>query len=141
MKICFVTPYFPPEVGAAQTRIYELATRLVNMGHEVSVLTTFPNYPSGVVPREWQKLLFWKGVDQGISVHRIWSYAAANKGFLKRIVSHLSFAAFATAACLFSPKADAIIVESPPLFDRICWCYRGSLPASALSFHCGRFVA
>lgn len=117
MKIRFVTPYFPPEVGAAQTRIYELAARLVSMGHEVSVLTTFPNYPSGVVPQEWRKMLFWKGTDGGICVYRVWSYAAANKGFLKRILSHLSFAAFATAFGLFSPKTEAIIIESPPLFD------------------------
>jgi hypothetical protein len=54
MRLLFVTPYFPPEVGAPQTRIHELAVRLARMGHDVRVLTTFPNYPSGVVHPEWR---------------------------------------------------------------------------------------
>jgi len=49
MRVLFITPYFPPELGAAQTRIYELALRLQNKGHQVAVLTTFPNYPSGAL--------------------------------------------------------------------------------------------
>jgi len=117
MKLLFLTPYFPPEVGAAQTRIYELAVRLARMGHQVSVLTTFPNYPSGVVPKEWRGKFFWKGMDEGIHVYRIWSYAVPNKGFLRRILSHLSFAFFASCATPLLPGCEAIIVESPPLFD------------------------
>ena len=117
MKILFITPYFPPEVGAAQARIYELASRLKDSGHEVSVLTTFPNYPTGVVPQEWRRKFYWKGFEGNLQTYRIWSYATPNKGFLRRIVSHLSFALFATIAGLFQPKADVMIVESPPLFD------------------------
>jgi glycosyltransferase involved in cell wall biosynthesis len=117
MRILFLTPYFPPEVGAAQTRIYELALRLQQMGHQVAVLTTFPSYPSGVVSKQWRRRLCWKGVDQGMTVYRVWSYAAPNRGFLKRILSHLSFAFFASLGGMFLPRCDAIVVESPPLFD------------------------
>src|ERR1700687_2529533 len=53
MKVLFLTPYFPPELGAPQSRIYELAVRLVKMGHKDSVLTTFPQSLSGVIPKEW----------------------------------------------------------------------------------------
>jgi colanic acid biosynthesis glycosyl transferase WcaI len=117
MNVLFLTPYFPPEVGAAQTRIQELAIRLVKMGHQVSVLTTFPNYPSGIVPKEWRGFFFWYRVDEGIHVYRIWSYTVPNNGFLKRILGQLSFAFFAACAGLLLPNFDAIIVESPPLFD------------------------
>jgi colanic acid biosynthesis glycosyl transferase WcaI len=117
MNVLFLTPYFPPEVGAAQTRIQELAVRLVKMGHRVSVLTTFPNYPSGRIPKEWRGFFFWHGVDEGIHLYRIWSYTVANKGFLKRILGQLSFAFFAACAGPVLPSFDAIIVESPPLFD------------------------
>ncbi|MFB3916896.1 MAG: glycosyltransferase family 4 protein [Terriglobales bacterium] len=117
MKLLFVTPYFPPEVGAAQTRIHELAVCLAKLGHEVAVLTTFPNYPSGIVPLEWRGKFFWKGTDCGLTIYRVWSYAAPNRGFLRRVASHLSFALFAALAVLFLPRHDAMIVESPPLFD------------------------
>jgi colanic acid biosynthesis glycosyl transferase WcaI len=117
LSVLFLTPYYPPEVGAPQARIYELALRLQQKGHQVSVLTTFPNYPSGVVPKEWRGQLFWKGEDHGIKVYRTWSYATPNKGFYKRILGQLSFVVSSCLAGLFLPRVDAIIVESPPLFD------------------------
>jgi colanic acid biosynthesis glycosyl transferase WcaI len=119
VKVTFLTPYFPPEVGAPQTRIYELAVRLAARGHHVSVVTTFPNYPNGVVPEEWRGHLYLRGEDQGIAVHRLWTYVVPNRGFLKRVLSQLSFAAVCCAAAPLIPKADVFIVESPPLFTGI----------------------
>jgi putative colanic acid biosynthesis glycosyltransferase WcaI len=117
MRILFVTPYFPPEVGAPQVRIYELALRLKRLGHEVSVLTTFPNYPTGIVPPEWRGKLFWKGEDAGMHIYRVWTYATRNAGFYKRVLGQLSFALCTSLAAPALPPVDAIIVESPPLFD------------------------
>lgn len=117
MRILFVSPYFPPEVGAPQTRIYEQAVRLRRKGHTVSVLTTFPNYPTGVVPKEWKGHLWWHGNDAGIDVYRFWTYATPNSGFYRRILSQLSFAFLACLTGMWLPSTDVIIVESPPLFD------------------------
>ena len=47
MRVCFVTQYFPPEMGAAQARLSELGERLIDLGWEVEVLTALPNYPTG----------------------------------------------------------------------------------------------
>src|SRR5579859_5834577 len=118
--ILFVTPYYPPEVGAAQVRISETARRLVRRGHHVTVLTTYPNYPSGKVPPEYHKRKIYGETSDGVEIIRVWSYISPNKGFLRRILSQLSF------GCL-SPllgwnaieHPDVIIVESPPLFDAI----------------------
>lgn len=117
MKVLFVTPYFPPELGAAQARIYESVVRLKKKGHDVSVLTTFPSYPSGIVPLEWRGKFFWRGTDQGVRVYRIWSYAAPHSGFLKRLAGQLTYAFLACFAALLLPRHDAMIIESPPLFD------------------------
>ena len=116
--IVFVTPYYPPEVGAAQVRISETASRLVARGHEVTVLTTLPNYPLGVVPPEYRDGKNRSELRNGVRIERVWSYVSPNKGFLRRILSQLSFG-------LLSPfligkrlgKPDILIVESPPLFD------------------------
>ena len=119
MRILFLTAYFPPEIGAAQTRTHELAARLVKMGHTVHMLTTFPNYPSGVVPPEWRGKFLWHGTDTGINLHRVWSYATPNRGFLKRILGHFSFAFLACLVAPFLPSVDVVIVESHPLFNGI----------------------
>ena len=43
MNLLILTQYFPPEVGAPQNRLYELAIRLKKMGVDVTVLTAMPN--------------------------------------------------------------------------------------------------
>ena len=123
MRILFLTAYFPPEIGAAQTRTHELAARLVKVGHTVHMLTTFPNYPSGIVPPEWRGKFFWHGTDTGINLHRVWSYATPNRGFLRRILGHFSFAFFACVVAPFLPAVDVVIVESHPLFNGIAGAF------------------
>ena len=48
-RILLLTQYFPPEIGAAQTRLFELGQELSDLGWEVEVLTALPNYPTGRV--------------------------------------------------------------------------------------------
>jgi glycosyltransferase involved in cell wall biosynthesis len=120
VRILFITPYFPPEVGAAQARISETAARLARRGHDVTVLTTLPNYPNGVVfpgyERSAGRIEDWHGV----RVVRVWSYISPNKGFLRRILSQLSFGLLAPWLGFKAVgRPDIIIVESPPLFDAI----------------------
>jgi glycosyltransferase involved in cell wall biosynthesis len=61
--------------------------------------------------------LFCRHRSDGLTIYRVWSYPAANRGFLKRITAHLSFAVLGSAVSLVLPRPDALIVESPPLFD------------------------
>jgi colanic acid biosynthesis glycosyl transferase WcaI len=118
--ILFVTPYYPPEKGAAQVRISETAMYFVNRGYEATVLTTVPNYPSGIIPLEYRGHVIQQEIHDGIRIVRVWSYVSPNKGFLRRILAQLSFgclAPFLGGKAVGRP--DVIIVESPPLFDAI----------------------
>ncbi len=118
--ILFVTPYYPPEVGAPQTRISETAVRLVRSGHRVTVLTTLPNYPSGVVPAEYRDNKRRREALDGVEVVRVWSVVRPNKGFLNRMLAQLTFGCLAPFLGAFAVgRPDVIIVESPPLFDAI----------------------
>jgi len=117
VRILFVTPYYPPEVGAPQTRQHELAVRLVRDGHNVEVITSWPNYPSGIVQDGYRdKLLKWED-REGVRVFRTWMYATPNRGFLKRVLAQLSFAVAAVVTGGRMGPADVVVVESPPLFD------------------------
>jgi colanic acid biosynthesis glycosyl transferase WcaI len=118
--ILFISPYYPPENGAAPACVGETCTRLVKLGHQVTVLTTLPNYPTGIVLPEYRGRLLQKEVRDGVQVIRVWSYISPNKSFLSRILWYISFALLAP---LLGGKAvghpDIIIVQSPPLFDAI----------------------
>jgi glycosyltransferase involved in cell wall biosynthesis len=118
--ILFLTPYYPPEKGAAAVRVSETAERLAKRGHQVTVLTTLPNYPTGIVPEEYRGRLLQEEELEGVRVVRFWSYVSPNKGFLRRVLAHLSFGCLAP---VLGWKAvghpDVIIVESHPLFNAI----------------------
>jgi glycosyltransferase involved in cell wall biosynthesis len=53
----------------------------------------------------------------------VWSYATPNRGFLKRILGHFSFAFFACLVAPFLPAVDVVIVESHPLFNGIAGAF------------------
>jgi colanic acid biosynthesis glycosyl transferase WcaI len=120
VHILFITPYYPPEITPPAIRINETAMRLVNLGYQVTVLTNFPNFPTGVVPLAYRGHTIQEEICDGVHIVRVWNYVSPNKGFLRRILSQLSFGCLAP---LLGGKAigrpDVIIVESPPLFDAI----------------------
>ncbi len=120
IHILFVTPYYPPEKTPPAIRISETAQCLVKRGYQVTVLTTFPNFPSGIVPREYRGHRVRREVRNGVNIVRVWSYITPNKGFLRRILGQLSFGCIAPLlGWKHVGSPDVIIVESPPLFDAI----------------------
>lgn len=118
MKIYLVCQYFYPEIGAPQARLLEMAREWVKNGHQVTVLTGFPNHPTGIVPEQYRGRIFQKEQVQGIRVWRHWVYATPNKGFLRKILSHLSFMASLIFLSLFRGLSpDVVIVSSPTFFS------------------------
>src|SRR6266566_775993 len=117
MRILFLTQYYPPETGAAQIRLSDLARRLARLGHYVTVLTAVPNYPAGEIFAEFRGNLVRETTEDGVRVLRTWIYATKSKQFLFRIANYLSFTLISAAVGLAKiPEQDFVIVESPPLF-------------------------
>lgn len=135
MRFLFLTPYYPPEVGAPQARISELAKRLVRRGHVVEVLTALPNYPSGIVPPEYRGRAGTWEIRDGVQVFRTWIYATPNKGFVRRVLAHLSFMVSAIAAAPRMGDCDVVYVESPPLFDGIAGFVLSRLKGAKMVFN------
>src|SRR5580700_6294882 len=96
MRILYLSQYFPPEMGAPAARVYELSREWVKLGHEVQVLTGFPNHPTGVIPAEYRGEWIRREEVDGITVVRAPIYAAPNKDLLRRSANYLSFAASAS---------------------------------------------
>lgn len=115
LHVVLLTHYFPPEVGAPQSRLSELASRAQAAGHSVTVLTSFPNYPTGVIPAGYRGRFRMVEKLGGVRVIRTWTYATPNRGFLRRILNHLSFAFSSLFATRMLDRVDIFFVESPPL--------------------------
>ncbi len=118
MKILYVSQYFPPEMGAPAARADELARHWVRMGHDVTVLTGFPNHPTGVVPVEWRSRLhglLCKETVDGVRVVRTWLWPLPNRKAHERIRNYASFWVSASVSGLGLQKPDVVIGTSPQL--------------------------
>ncbi|MGA2733309.1 MAG: glycosyltransferase family 4 protein [Syntrophobacteraceae bacterium] len=116
MHILFLTDNFPPEVNAPAGRTFEHCREWVRAGHRVTVITCFPNFPDGKVFKGYRNQLCKMETMDGIRVIRVWSYIAANKGFLKRTLDYASFMFSAIAASFLVNKPDLVIGTSPQFF-------------------------
>jgi len=111
-----LTQYFPPESGAAQVRLKELAKGLQRNGHKVTVVTAFPNHPSGVIPPEYRGHWRMKDEVEGIPVWRTWIYPVQRGRFWKRLLNYFSFVFSSFWGLSKAGKQDILFFESPPLF-------------------------
>ena len=86
MKILYLSQYFPPEMGAPAARVSELSRFWAKAGHDVTVLTGFPHYPSGVVPQEYRaklRRLITREDFDGVRVERTWLAAPESQNLGK----------------------------------------------------------
>ena len=118
MKVLIVSFYYEPELGAAPSRITNLARGLKDSGVDVDVLTCLPNYPRGRIFEGYRRRFSMKEQLDGINVYRYWTYATVSKNPLKRVLAMTSYAAtmwsFAFKRKLIK-SYDHIIVQSPPI--------------------------
>ncbi len=117
MKLIILTQYFPPETGAPQNRLFELALRLQKHGVEVRVLTAMPNYPQMRVYDGYRRKIFKTENVDGIKTYRSWIYSSSSKKIIPRLLNYFSFVISSLISGLFVlRRSDYLLVESPPLF-------------------------
>ncbi len=118
MKILFLTQYYPPETGAPQNRLHELALRLMAKGMDVHVLTAMPNYPKMEIMAEYRGKKYLAETIDGIPVHRTSIYVSTNRGIVSRLRNYFSFvwSSMTTGLSHIDKLYDYILCESPPLF-------------------------
>jgi len=117
MKLLILTQYFPPEVGAPQNRLFELAVHLKNRGVDVSALTAMPNYPQMRVHEGYKRKFYAYENMSGLEVHRAWIYVTTSRSIVTRLLNYFSFVFTSFIVGLFKTgKYDFILCESPPLF-------------------------
>ncbi|MBN1996650.1 glycosyltransferase family 4 protein [candidate division KSB1 bacterium] len=135
LSILYISQYFHPEVGASQTRSLEMAGNLVKLGHKVTVLTEFPNHPSGIIPDEYKGKWFEYDHMNGIDIVRTWVFARPDKNFYTRMGFYLSYMLFAALFGSFmGGKFDIIYVTSPPFFVGVTGLWLSRLKSAKFIF-------
>jgi glycosyltransferase involved in cell wall biosynthesis len=136
VKILILTQYFPPEVGAAQNRLWNLACRLKQKGAEVTILTGMPNYPQMRISEGYRKKCYVKENLHDIKIHRCWLYAGTSKSIFPRLLNYFSFVITSFFTGWFRlGRFDYILCESPPLFLGISAVLLKKLKRSKLIFN------
>ncbi len=112
MRILMLTQWFDPE---PTFKGLAFAKELVRRGHEVEVLTGFPNYPGGKLYPGYRMKFFQREMIGGISVVRVPLYPSHDTSAIKRIINYVSFA---VSAAILGPfvvrRADVMYVYHPP---------------------------
>ena len=117
MKLLILTQYYPPETGAAQNRLHELAKRLSKKGIDVNVLAAMPNYPQMRIFEGYRKKSHVKESIDDITVMRSWIYVKNSKSIFHRLINYFSFVISSFFTGWFRlGKYDYVLCESPPLF-------------------------
>lgn len=105
-------------MGAPAARVAELSSHWASAGHEVTVLTGFPNHPTGVLAPEYRGKLHHLILHEefhGVKVVRTWLLPFPNRKSIERILNYSSFCFSSALTGSFLPRPEVVIATSPQL--------------------------
>lgn len=112
MRVLILSIYHDPE---PIPKTGELARELHRRGHEVTVVTAFPHYPSGdlypgyrLAPWRWE-------VRDGVRILRTFIYPYHGKRSSLRMLNYLTWMVSSIQATWLAPACDVLYVWHPPL--------------------------
>lgn len=115
LRIGILSQWFDPEPGSAAVPGV-LARALRDRGHEVQVVTGFPNYPTGRLAPGYEMRLRADEEIEGVAVRRVALYPSHDGSLWRRSANYGSFAFSASVSGLAPLRnVDAIwVYNSPP---------------------------
>src|SRR5687768_4497852 len=112
MRVLVLAQYYDP---VPVPKPGEVARWLAARGHEVSVLTGLPNYPSGVLAPGYRIVPFMRERRDGLLVRRVYEFPYHGTSALGRMVNYGSFMLAGALAGSIVKRPDAVYVWHPPL--------------------------
>ena len=117
MRILLVTIQFPPDTNTTGQLMLRLCGGLVRLGHEVTVLTSFPHYENFRVWDEYRGKVFQRSREHGMEIMRLLTYAPGKKSMRNRLLNYVTFNTSAIAAGLFSCRQwDLVLCPNGSFF-------------------------
>jgi len=116
MKVLVLAQYFPPDIGGASARAFNVAKGLRQKGCDVTVVAAFPHYPHGKVPLVYGRKALMPEKIRGIKILRVWIPALPHESIVNRVLLHMSFIISSLFALPFVGEPDVIWAANPNLF-------------------------
>lgn len=105
-KILVICQYYKPE----PFRIADICEEMVHRGHEVQVVTGYPNYPEGILYDGYGKGKHIDEVINGVKIHRCFT-VPRQRGAVKRLINYYSYVVSSTKYVL---SKDCIASDGKP---------------------------
>jgi colanic acid biosynthesis glycosyl transferase WcaI len=119
MKILVLSQWYPPE---PQSVVSDLAETLAEQGHDVQVLTGFPNWPSGHLYPGYRIRPLQRETINGVPVARVPLFPYHGRSPIGRVVNLASFCLAAIVVGPFAIKRpDVIHAIQPPTTCLPAW--------------------
>jgi len=118
LRVAVVAPVFPPEPVVSSKTTADVVDALASEGHDVTVLTAFPNRPAGRVYDGYSRTLFSRERRQsGAEVVRCFAFCSRQSTLLSRFMENISFGFTTSLRILFMKRRpDVVYSLSWPIF-------------------------
>jgi putative colanic acid biosynthesis glycosyltransferase WcaI len=112
VRILVITPFYAPDLGPSAALYEMLCEELVRLGHEVSVISAVPHYPTGRVSKDFRGHLVQRENRRGVDVTRVWVPSVDRSKLSQRLLSFMCYQLLA-AFIEIRRRYDVVIVTNP----------------------------
>jgi len=126
---------YAPEFTGIAPHSVALCEFLLEQGHDVEMVTSFPYYPTWQKRPEDRGRLYRTDIVNGVPVHRCWHFVPGRVSALKRVFHEGSFVFTSTLRAIFLERPEVFVVVSPPLLLGVAAWFVGKLKRAPFVFH------
>ncbi|MFN0111812.1 MAG: glycosyltransferase family 4 protein [Blastocatellia bacterium] len=115
MRVLILHMRFHPDLTGTGPLVTDLATDLVAMGNQVTVVTSMPHYGNQEIASEYRGKLIHRSNFNGVDLWRTFVYVPPNPSGFQRSINYLSFTFMSVVGGLMAEKPDVILCINPPI--------------------------
>ena len=115
MRVLILHMRFHPDLTGTGPLVTDLATDLVELGNEVTVVTSMPHYGRHEIPPEYRGRLLHRSDFDGVDLWRTFVYVPSDPSGFQRSVNYLSYTFMSVVGGLMAEKPDVILCVNPPI--------------------------
>jgi colanic acid biosynthesis glycosyl transferase WcaI len=112
MKILVIGTLYEPDLGPSAPLFTLLSEHLVQRGHEVTVISSVPHYPTGQVSENFRGKLLWRSMECGVTVFRVGLPSLQRQRLAQRLIQYLCFQ-FGTVFAGLNQEYDIVLAGNP----------------------------